>query len=273
MRWLVSTISIIVGLAIFASGCQSPGRQTPLTTSTENQSPFPTNNKTIISTISSIPNTSTNLAPGPPIYINRTTHGRITWNETWRDEIHIDGDILVEKGFTLTIDPGTKVYIAANQDVANLVTNTYELQQGIREIILGPNPDYQGVHPGEPFRDEGHHITIRILGTLHAVGTPEKMITITSDSPDPGIYDWNHFWFANGILSYCIVEYYRVLRAENGTEVSHNILRHAGECAIGVPNSNALIEYNEIFDAGHELISTMYNTTSTIQFNKLGHKS
>jgi hypothetical protein len=264
------SISIIIVIMILVSSCKSHIDQLPSTTSTENQSSFSTNLKPITSATSSIPSTSTELIPSLSVNINRTTHGRITWNETWRDEIHIDGDILLEKGYTLTIEPGTKVYIAANQDIANLVTNTYEMQQGIREVIPGSNPDYQGVHPGEPFRDEGHHITIRILGTLHAVGTPDKMITITSDSPNPGIYDWNHFWFANGVLSYSIVEYYRVLRAENGTEVSHNILRHVGECAIGVPSSNALIEYNEISYAGHELISTNYNTTSTIQFNMLG---
>jgi len=209
--------------------------------------------------------------PSTPIpIVNQTTHGRIRWDEIWRGEIHIIGDIIVEKGFTLTIEPGTKVFIAANQDLENLLDYPLDMRQGIRQELPGPNPDYQGIHPGEPFRDEGHHISILIYGSLHAVGTPEQMITITSDSPTPGIYDWNFFNFDKGVLSYCIMEYYRCFNPGNDTVVSHNILRHVGECAIGFfSGQSALVEYNSISYAGHELIG-MEDSSPTIRNNDLG---
>jgi len=206
--------------------------------------------------------------PTPSPIVTRTTHGRIQWDETWQGEIHVIGDIIVEEGFTLTIEPGTRVLLAANQDAENLFDWPFDMQQGIRQEHPDEDPYYQGVHFGEPFRDEGNHISIRIHGTLHAVGTPEQMITITSDSPTPGIYDWNHFDFDHGILSYAVVEYYRVLGPGDGTEVSHNILRHIGECGVGA-NSSVVVEYNTISCAGHELID-MHNSSPTIRNNDLG---
>jgi hypothetical protein len=188
--------------------------------------------------------------------VNQTTHGVIEWDEVWRDEIHIIGDILVEDRSTLTIEPGTKVLIAANQDVDNLVDDPFAMRQGIQNTI--PDEGIGGVHFGEPYRDEGNHISILVVGTLQAVGTPEQMITITSDSATPGIYDWNSLDIYHGALSYSTVEYYRVLQIDGGVEVTHNILRHVGECAVccGITPCSVLIEGNAISYAGHELLGT-----------------
>jgi parallel beta-helix repeat protein len=216
-------------------------------------------------TLAPIPPTS---APGPsptstPI-VNQTTHGRITRDETWAGGIRIIGDVIVEEGATLTIEPGTVVRVAANQDVENLMDQPFDLQQGVNT-----EHTYEGgVHFGEPYRDEGHHISIIVNGTLHAVGTPEQMITITSDSPNPGIYDWNHLGMAHGVLSYCTVEYYRAFDPGDGTEISHSILRQVGECAV-CANSSVTIEDNTISYAGHELID-MHQSSPVIRNNHLG---
>jgi len=208
---------------------------------------------------------------GPEEVSNTTRVGKIERDEIWSGQIDIIGDILVEKGVTLTILPGTQVIVSANKDTQNLFgdwkcdgIDNYDLLIGIKE-----EDNYNcGVHKGEPYRDEANHISIRIHGTLHAVGTPEEMITITSDSPTPGIYDWNHFQFDHGIFSYCIMEFYRNLDPGNGTLLSHNILRHAGECAI-CANSSVLVENNTIYDAGHELVD-MHNSSPTIRNNTIG---
>jgi hypothetical protein len=208
----------------------------------------------------------------PEPIVNRTTHGFIRWDETWRGEMHIIGDIIVEEGHTLTIEPGTKVLIAAKQDKANLCTYPADMRQGIRgEKEVPPGGDLEGIHPGEPFRDEANHISIHIYGTLHAVGTPDQMITITSDSPTPDIWDWNFFTFEHGILSYCIMENYRILNPGDGTIISHNILKHVGECAICMPprNESVLVEYNILSYAGHELID-IEGGTHIIRNNYLG---
>jgi parallel beta-helix repeat protein len=94
------------------------------------------------------------------------------------------------------------------------------------------------------------------------------MITITSDSPEPDIWDWNFFTFQEGILSYCIMEYYRILHPGNGT-VSHCILRNAGECGVSSWHSSALIEYNNISHAGHELVA-LNGGSPVIRYNSLG---
>jgi parallel beta-helix repeat protein len=170
----------------------------------------------------------------------------------------------VDAGVTLTIEPGTVVRVAANQDIENLFDEPFNMKIGIKNKANYDN----GVHLGEPYRDEGHHISIRIEGTLQAVGTPEHMITITSDSPTPGIYDWNYFKFEHGILSYSVVEYYRCLGPKNGTEVSHNILQHIGECGV-CANSSVVVEDNTISYAGHELVD-MHQSSPTIRNNILG---
>jgi parallel beta-helix repeat protein len=203
-------------------------------------------------------------SPTPGPIVNRTTHGYVTWDETWRGEVHIVGDVIVEEGATLTIEPGTIVRVAANQDVENLMDWAFDLQEGVNT-----EDTYEhGVHHGEPFRDEGHHISIIVNGTLHAVGTPEQMITITSDSPTPGVYDWNHFGMAHGTLSYCTMEYYRAFDPGNGTEISHSILRHVGECAV-CANSTVVVQHNTISHAGHELID-MHQSSPVIRDNYLG---
>lgn len=200
---------------------------------------------------------------GTPV-VNQTTHGYIQWDEIWRGTILIVGDIIVEQGAKLTIEPGTVVYIAANQDVENFLDFPFDLQQGIC-----PEDDFvHGVHAGEPYRDEGNHISIIIYGTLHAVGTQDQKITITSDSPTPGIYDWNRLRFEHGILSHCIMEYYRILEAGDTAKISHNTLRHIGECGVAA-NSLVTVEHNSISYAGHELID-MHHSSPTIRNNNLG---
>ncbi len=206
-----------------------------------------------------------------PVEVSNTTRaGKIERDEIWSGEIHVIGDIIVEEGVTLIIEPGTRVLIAANQDLENLFDSSFDMQQGIRQEHPDEDPYYRGVHFGEPFRDEGNHISILVHGTLHAVGTPEQMITITSDSPTPGIYDWNFFNFDKGILSYCIMEYYRCFNPGNDTVVSHNILRYVGECTVCFfSGQSTLVEYNSISYAGHELIG-MKDSSPTIRNNDLG---
>jgi hypothetical protein len=196
--------------------------------------------------------------------INQTTHGYIQNDEIWRGEIHIVGDIIVEDGVTLTIEPGTVILVSANQDMENLNNEPFDMKEG----ICSEDDFEHGVHEGEPYRDEGHHISIKIFGTLYAVGTPDQMITITSDSPTPDIYDWNRFTFDYGTLSYCIMDYYRILAPGIGTTVSNDTLRHIGECGVQAVTST-IIEGNTISYAGHELID-IHNHSPIIRNNHLG---
>ncbi len=199
--------------------------------------------------------------------VNHTSFGVISRNETWQGEMHVIGDIIVAKGATLTIEPGTTVLIAANSDANNLFHDPRSMRQGIVPL------DYSGPGPlaGERWMDEGNHVSIYIEGTLYAVGTPDSMILITSDSPNPGRYDWNLFEFCNGIISYAILEYYRTLEPRDGTVVSHSILRHNGGCAACFnSDQSAVVEYNTIYDTSHELIDIGGAASPIIRNNHLG---
>lgn len=200
-------------------------------------------------------------------------HGIIVRNQVWSGNILVDGDILVMPWVRLTILPGTNVTITANKDVHNLFgwmicdgIIGYDLLTGIKQ----ENNTNCGVHQNEPYRDEGHHVSIIILGRLEAIGTDEERITFRSDSETPGIYDWNKFIISSGVLSYANIENYRVLGVSSGVEISHNNLRNIGECGVCMgKDENAKILYNNISYAGHELID-MHKCSPIIQYNNLG---
>lgn len=195
---------------------------------------------------------------------NSLTYGLIEWNETWSGTVHVIGDIEVAEGASLTIEPGTHVTIAANADFYNLRTeNDIDLRSGYN--MEGEN--IAGVHWGEPWRDENNHISIVVKGVLYAVGTPDNRITITSDSATPGIYDWNHLDFRRGIISHADISYYRYLQTRDGTVISHSSLGHVGENTIAAMTT--LIEYNRLFDAGHELID-IHGDSAIILHNRIG---
>lgn len=203
--------------------------------------------------------------------------GIIIKDEIWNGRIDVVGDILTAPWVKLTILPGTEVVVAANQDRHNLVTGllgttcdgvkNYDLQIGIKQ-----EDNYNcGVHFHEPYRDEGHHISILVLGTLQAVGTETQRIIFRSDSPTPTIYDWNSISIRDGILSYANVENYRGIAVlpNSDVEISHNNLKDIGECGVCGSNDRARVLSNHISSAGHELID-MWDSFRIIRDNHLG---
>jgi hypothetical protein len=219
-------------------------------------------------------------APTAPTLPNEK-YGIIDTDETWSGTIHVTGDIIVKKGATLTILPGTTVLVAANSDRQNLdgrdqdPSTNLDFRSGIAKEDYTPG---WGVHLGEPFRDARNHISINIQGKLNAVGTPEKRITITSDAENPTIYDWTSLGISEGNLSYADVSYYRVLGAGGDSDeghqmddiiISHNNLSNIGECGICANTNRAKIFYNNISYAGHALID-MHSANPTIRYNTLG---
>lgn len=194
------------------------------------------------------------LRPTPtPIPGSNATlvHGYIRSNTTWRGEVLVTGDVRVTGNATLTIAPGTIVRVAAHSDVENLETDPFNLRSGINT-----GPGINGVETGEPFKDEANHITIRIEGTLRAIGTPGQPILITSASSAPGLGDWNEFYFERGTLAYTTVEYNRLTKLGTGAVARNNTFRYALEFGVGASGNStgAVIEHNNLSYAGHELI-------------------
>ncbi len=209
---------------------------------------------------------------------NKEISGFIIKNQIWSGEILVVGDIIVLPWTTLSIMPRTNVTITANKDIKNLVNGgacdgikKYDLQIGIKR----EDNTNCGVNLNEPYRDEKHHISILVFGTLNAVGTEEERIVFKSNSKNPTIYDWNTLLISKGILSYANLESYRALPIIDDfpiggdVEISNNNLRYIGECGICVNSNKAKIYSNNISYAGHELID-MHESSPVIQYNNLG---
>lgn len=211
--------------------------------------------------------------PEDPVKIyDSNISGIIKQDQIWSGTIHIIGDIEVKEGVILIISPGTTIFISANNDSNNLFGDwscdniqNYDLLVGIKE----EDNAKCGVHKDEPYRDEVHHISVIIKGTLKAIGNEDNRISFKSGSPNPTIYDWNRLEIHNGVLSYADIENYRILETKgDDVEISHNNLRNIGECGI-CANSRAKILHNKINNAGHELID-MHSSSPIIANNTIG---
>ena len=107
--------------------------------------------------------------------------GDISSDTRWSGQIYIDGDIVVQKGVTLSIDSGSMIIFKAKQDK---------------------------LHSG----DSVDRIEFIVLGKLLAKGKPRNAkIIFTSDSGIQRIDDWYGIVIRNlnepSILQNCIIEY------------------------------------------------------------------
>jgi TonB family protein len=107
--------------------------------------------------------------------------GNISSDTRWSGQIYIDGDIVVQKGVTLSIDSGSMIIFKAKQDK---------------------------LHSG----DSVDRIEFIVLGKLLAKGKPRNAkIIFTSDSGNQRIDDWYGIVIKNlnepSILQNCTIEY------------------------------------------------------------------
>lgn len=203
----------------------------------------------------------------PVRVVDAERYGYITADEIWSGIIRVTGDIIVSRGAKLTIEPGTTVLVAANSDRDNLITIPFMLKKG---VYRGEAFRDQYIHQGEPYEDEGNHITIWISGELEAVGTADEKIAIRSDSPSPGRYDWTRLHVENGTIAYAKISEYRGLGLKSGTSIVNSELYNSGGCLICIhDSSDILIENNWLHDSSHEIID-IWNSSPTIVNNKLG---
>ena len=167
--------------------------------------------------------------------------GVINIDEVWSGTIYVTGDIDVMEGVTLTILPGTIVKIALTDDQHK-----------------GRDEPVTDIHfPKDPPFYEKEKITISILGTLNAIGTPNNMIVFTSESANPTTQDWGGLNIFHGRLEYAIVEYaqYNNIQHSSDVVISNNIIRNSLGCCIGIGHSNQIspqILNNDIYNCGHE---------------------
>ncbi len=176
-------------------------------------------------------------------------HGHITENTTWSGDIYVYGDVTVDDGALLTIDPGVTVYFSANSDVQNI-----------------------GLYPDK--------CELLVDGALRAIGVDDYEITFcSSNTSAPSISDWGGIsthigdggnltlnfcaikdayqgvWFnsfatiSNSEISHC---QYAVV-ANGWGEISHNKITVENEGLACSPTSNYLtISNNSILGNGDD---------------------
>ncbi len=115
------------------------------------------------------------------LYGQAFVSGELKINTRWFGEIVVEGDVIVPRGITLSIEPGTRILVRANQD---------RLQSG----------------------KDPRKIEIIVSGTLLANGIEQGgEILFTSSSVNPGVGDWHGIVLKNrskpSVLRSCIVEY------------------------------------------------------------------
>lgn len=192
--------------------------------------------------------------------INFTTSGIIANDEIWRDEIHITGDIEFANEATLTIEPGTIIYIASNSDdrQANDTGGCFD------EITC---------KYGDPTLNVGWGANATSIdgrgGEIIAVGTADKPIVFqpeggsTSTSQWAGLYiekgslKYSKLLYGNGLqvlgqsgdveisfneIRYCLIDCFGVFKED--VWIHHNIIEGGGHQAMGIQSNNILIEHN-----------------------------
>ena len=193
-----------------------------------------------------------------------TTSGWITEDEIWSGTVRITGDVWVDGDTTLTILPGTTILFAAHQD---------DQHAG----FAVPLDDWIAQHddPTWTLEYRESHSKLDVYGTLIAQGTPDNMITFTSDSPTPDGGDWVHLHIGYGsIVEYCIIEYSIggldvKEKTEDSVTISNNIIRNNFWSAIGIHYSSPNITHNKIINSGaHQGIAVIgEGSTPYIAYN------
>jgi len=104
---------------------------------------------------------------------------KITQEAKWSGTVRIHGDVVIEKGARLTINPGTRILVG-NADLLN----------------AGNDP---------------RHVEIIVKGVLIARGDIQNKIYFTSAAQQPQMGDWSGITIFNpeqkSIIDYCLIEY------------------------------------------------------------------
>jgi hypothetical protein len=180
--------------------------------------------------------------------VNATTSGTIASNEVWRDEIHITGDIYINPGITLTIEPGTTVYVASFSDDqrggAPMYTDEY----------IQSFEDPTGT-------DEWVENAIIIDGHIIAEGTPDAPITFTTEGDSDSTAQWVGVEITEGSLRHCLIEnaHIGVNIQGPGVEVAHCTVRNNLWVAIDVHDRDAWVHHNVAYGGGHQTVGIFAN--------------
>lgn len=205
---------------------------------------------------------------GPEVLLeNAERSGNLGSSERWRGTIRVTGDITVQNGRTLTIEPGTIVTFAPRSDAT---------RGGTGVAHGGPENPHDPVIPHSEI--SGIHV---FRGALIARGTPEQPIVFTSAREQGEYGDWHsiHMHDPAGRVE---VTYSRISWAQNGIEVvggaaadrvviEHNVFERLIGCGVCFsPNDqpySVTVKGNTFRYIGHEGVDTHRNANPVIEGN------
>lgn len=163
---------------------------------------------------------------------NTNRAGTITSDEIWSGNILVTDHVIIPKGVTLTIEPGTIIKFK----------------------------HYRG------YKDPDKRIGVSVEGgTIKAIGTPENQIWFTSDAPDPINGDWSGINLANTDTSefnYVIVEFGEmgIEQFDSSVQVKNSVIRWSNAEGLYAERSTPIFINNTIYENGyHEIALEQYN--------------
>ncbi|MFX1418137.1 MAG: right-handed parallel beta-helix repeat-containing protein [Promethearchaeota archaeon] len=167
----------------------------------------------------------------PSIPLITIKNETVNTNETWSGRILVTRSIVVSKGATLTISPGTIIKFK----------------------------HYRG------YKDPGARLSLFVLGTIKALGTSDQQIWFTSDAEPPINGDWDGIYMngtIDSIFNYTIVEYglVGIVQFYSESIVANSIVRW-------VNTEGLYAEYSNVEYVNNTLYSNGYHEVALEQFN------
>ncbi|MFX1488216.1 MAG: right-handed parallel beta-helix repeat-containing protein [Promethearchaeota archaeon] len=154
-------------------------------------------------------------------------------DKTWSGNILVTRSITITKGATLTILPGTVVKFK----------------------------HYRG------YKDPYLRLSLFVLGTIKALGSPDQQIWFTSDAEPPINGDWDGIYMngtTNSIFNYTIVEYglVGIVQFHSESTIANSIVRW-------VNTEGLYAEYSEVEFVNNTLYGNGYHEIAIEQFNNV----
>lgn len=171
--------------------------------------------------------------------ITQTVQGQLSQDTVWAGEIHVVGTVVVPKGVTLTIEPGTVVEFKHFRE--------YKYPVKVYLIVNG--------------------------GTINATGTSQAQIWFTSDAQSPINGDWGSITCRNtntSVFKYVIVEFGElgIIQFDSKVNVSYSIIRWCNSEGLYAERSSPVYEFNLLYNNSyHDIALEQFNFNVKIHYN------
>ncbi len=169
----------------------------------------------------------------------QTVQGTLSQDTVWTGEIHVVATVVVPKGVTLTIEPGTVVKFKHFRG--------YKYPAKVYLIVNG--------------------------GTINAIGTSQAQIWFTSDAQFPINGDWGSITCRNtntSVFKYVIVEFGElgIIQFDSKVSVTYSIIRWSNSEGLYAERSSPFYGWNLLYNNSyHDIALEQFNYDVTIQSN------